>query len=103
MKIVRTSDQLADILTKRAYTTLQWQSLLQLWQIQQPYDHNFVAAVLEKLFRVSPALCPNYGAKHDGWRQTIRRVTATSTDSGLKYVRPFFPLITGLPVTRAAH
>ena len=42
MKYVRTSAQQADMLIEGAFTTMQWQSLLQLWQIQQCCDFSNV-------------------------------------------------------------
>ena len=40
IRYVRTSDQMADMLTKGAFNTLQWDHLLHLWQVQSPNDHS---------------------------------------------------------------
>ena len=47
---VRTNDQLADILTKGMFTTMQGHSLLTLWQLRRPYESNEVRSLSRKTF-----------------------------------------------------
>ena len=50
IKYVRTDDQLADILTKGMFTTMQWHSLLTLCHITRTYESNDVRSSPRKLF-----------------------------------------------------
>ena len=63
MKYVRTSDQLADILTKGTFTTIQWQSLLQLWRVRQLFDSSDVHSFSHKPFLAPLSLCPRLWPK----------------------------------------
>ena len=49
-KYVRSNDQLADILTQGMFTTMQWLSLLTLWQIRRPCESNEVRSFTSKPF-----------------------------------------------------
>ena len=58
IKHVRTNDQLADILTKDMFTTMQWHSLLHLWQIRQQCESNEVRSFSRKPFSCSALAKP---------------------------------------------
>ena len=53
IQYIRTHDQLADILTMRMSTTIQWHSLLTLWQIRRPYESDDVRSFSRKHFSSS--------------------------------------------------
>ena len=50
---MRTSDQLADMLTKGIFTTMQWHLFLIWWQIRRPYESNDVNSFSHKPFSCS--------------------------------------------------
>ena len=53
IRYVRTSDQMADMLTKGAFNTLQWDHLLHLWQVQSPNDHSVARSHFTVLSSIS--------------------------------------------------
>ena len=56
---MRTHDQLAEILTMRIMsTTIQWHSLLTLWEIRRPYESDDVRSFSRKLFSCSTSAKP---------------------------------------------
>ena len=50
---MRTSDQLADMLTKGMFTTMQWHFFLIWWQIRRPYESNDINSFSHKPFSCS--------------------------------------------------
>ena len=52
-RYVRTYDQLAGILTKGKFTTMQWHSLSSFWQIRRPYESSDVRRFSRKPFSFS--------------------------------------------------
>ena len=58
IKYVRTNDQLADILTRWMFTTMQWHSFLSLLQIRRPFEPSDVRTVSRKPFSCSALAKP---------------------------------------------